>query len=124
MRCCRGYCFVEESGHAAAVLPTVLGQMVAARGAEESIKRTAKGQNSSLRAAVFVAGPPTRRSPESCSMTIRSGSLTHSRRRSAPTLLLRISADHWPTGRRSVWRVSAMLTRGKRFVSVFRPPTS
>ena len=95
--------------HAAALLPTVVGQMVAARGAEES---TAWRQPIDLIALceeaasqvpeLFAAGSgmhgwsTTRRSPESCSATIRPGSLTRSRRRSVQAQLLLTSADRSP----------------------------
>ena len=57
-----------------------------------------------------MAGRTTRRSLESCSVTIRPGSLTRSRRRSAPAPLLPTLADRSPTARRSEWRASAMPT--------------
>ena len=116
--------------HAPAVLPTVVGQMVAARGAEESSRSATKQptncRNCSLRSAVCMVGPTTLRSPKSCSVTSQSGSSTHSRRRSAQARLLLTSADHSLMRRRFGWRVSAMpmsMAIGKRLITFSHMPT-
>ena len=126
--------------HAAALLPTVVGQMVAARGAEEStawrqpvdlvaLCEEAASELPDLFAAgrgSGMAGRTTPRSPESCSVTIRPGSLTRSRRRSAPAPLLLTLADRSLTRRRSGWRASAMPTStptGRRRTTSSPTPT-
>jgi len=106
--------------HAAAVLPTVVGQMVAARGAEEStawrqpvdlvaLCEGAPGQwpNCSLSTGACAAGRTTPRSPMNCSVTIRPRSSTRSSGRSAPAPLLQILVDRLPTRRHSEWHASA-----------------
>ncbi len=82
--------------HASSLLPTVVGQMVAARGAEEltewrqpedlvALCDEAAGQLQELsrQAAARVAGRTMRRSPGSCWAMIRPGSSTRSRRQSS-----------------------------------------
>ena len=109
--------------HAPALLPTVVGQMVAARGAEEATawrqpvdlvalcaEAASQCRNCSLPAAVRTAGRTTRCSRESCSVIMRPASLTRSRWRSAQAPLLLTLADHSFMARRSGWRVSAMPT--------------
>ena len=126
--------------HAAAVLPTVVGQMVAARGAEEStawrqpvdlvaLCEEAAGRTAGTvrcRPRPCMAGRTMRRLPESCSVTIRPGSLTRSRRRSAPAPRLPTLADRSPTRRRCGWRASAMPTStptGRRRTTSSPTPT-
>ena len=125
--------------HAAALLPTVVGQMVAARGAEELTAwrqpvdlvalcedLPANSRVCSLPDAARVSGRATPRLLKSCSVTIRPGSLTRSRRRSAPVRLLLTLANPWRTRQRSGWRASAMPTStptGRRRITFSPTPT-
>ena len=125
--------------HAAALLPTVVGQMVAARGAEESTawrqpvdlvalceESPANSRTCSLPDAARVTGRATPHLLKSCSVTIRPGSLTRSRRRSAPVPLLLTLANPSRTRQRSGWRASAMPTStptGRRRITSSPTPT-
>ena len=107
--------------HAAALLPTVVGQMVAARGAEDrppgasplTLLRSARKQpancrNCSLPAAVRTAGRTTLARELLGDDPARI--VDRSRRRSAQAPLLLTLADRSRTARRSGWRASAMPT--------------
>ena len=109
--------------HAATVLPSVIGQMVAARGAEEStawrqpvdlvaLCHTTAAELPDLFAAGRGggAGRITQCSPVCSSATIRPPSWTQSRRRSEQEPLLPTSAAPWPMRRRSGWHASAVPT--------------
>ena len=126
--------------HAAAVLPTIVGQMVAARGAEESTAwrqpvdlvalcdeaASANAGTVRCRPGRGRAGRTMRRLRGSCSVTIRPRSLTRSRRRSAQAPLLLTSAGRSLTRRRCGWRASAMPTStptGKRRTTSSPMPT-
>ena len=125
--------------YAPALLPTVVGQMVAARGAEESLPGASRSisfcsakqppgncRNCSQPAAACTAGLATHRSPESYSVTIRPRSLTLSKRRSAQAPVLPISAVPSLMLQRSGWRASVtpMSTpTGRRRTTCSRTPT-
>jgi hypothetical protein len=118
--------------HASALLPTVVGQMVAARGAEESTEwrqpvdlvalcDEAAGKLPELFAAGHGVrtGRTTPRWPESCLATTRAGSLMRSRRRLEREPLLLTLVDRSPMPRRYGSRASAAPTN----TAIGRPRT-
>ena len=109
--------------HADAVLPSVVGQMVAARGAEETTawrhpvdlvalcdESAAEFSSFSGLRAVPMAGRIMRSCPPPSSATMRTRSWRRSRRRSGRGRPRPISAARWPTRRRCALRVSAPRT--------------
>ena len=126
--------------HASSLLPTVVGQMAAARGAEESTEWRQPDDLVALcdeaagaTAEAFRGKPPRERlvGPRgarrgSCWATIRPGSSTRSRRRSVGAPLRLILADRSLTARRFAWRASATPTStptGRRRTTSSPTPT-